>query len=244
MIIKKKKKNNNNEDDNSSNNNEIAQSTKEVVEEVIEESTVDESLFDVFQDITERQERRRGDRRRGYRRVDDRNLVSRAQEEADTIRENATKEGFEVGIDKARAEIEKLKDAISNLVAAKDEAYKYYMNDISFIAIKAAEKIIKTEVACDETIILNIISEILKDVGKDENRIIIKVNPLDLSFVKEQMPEHFTQGRMQAKMYIEDDESIDQGSCVVHTTSGQIDARFSIQLELLNAAFARELQEK
>ena len=40
-------------------------------------------LFDLDNiDFKQRQERRRGDRRRGFRRIDDRNLISRAREEA------------------------------------------------------------------------------------------------------------------------------------------------------------------
>ena len=51
-------------------------------------------IFDLDNiDFSQRQERRRGDRRRGFRRIDDRNLISRAREEADAIKESAIKEG-------------------------------------------------------------------------------------------------------------------------------------------------------
>ena len=237
MIIKKKKNNNNDED-----NSKQAKNLEP--KEIVEKPKVDESLFDIFQQITERQERRRGERRRGYRRVDDRNIISRAQEESNLIRENATKEGFQLGIGKADDEIENLKSAISNLFTARNDAYQLYMNDIYLIAVKVAEKIIKTEVACDETIVLRIISEVLKDVGKDDNRIIIKTNPFDTHLVNEKMPELFSFGDSKVKMYVEEDNSIDQGSCIVQTTSGQINASFSTQLAILQKAFEAELREK
>ena len=60
-------------------------------------------LFDLDNiDFKQRYERRRGDRRRGFRRIDDRNLISRAREEAATIREAAAKEGYDNGIAQAR----------------------------------------------------------------------------------------------------------------------------------------------
>ena len=67
-----------------------------------------------FEDIVfdSRQERRQGSRRRGYRRIDDRNTVSRAQEEANSIREQAVKEGHKIGIENAEQDIQALRDAI------------------------------------------------------------------------------------------------------------------------------------
>src|SRR5689334_6054192 len=43
-------------------------------------------------------DRRRKDRRQGYRRVEDQELISRANEEANAIREHAAQEGFSEGI--------------------------------------------------------------------------------------------------------------------------------------------------
>ena len=62
-------------------------------------------------EFKERVERRRGDRRKGFRRIDERTLVSRAQEEARSIRELAAKEGYKNGLENAQKEVEKLKVA-------------------------------------------------------------------------------------------------------------------------------------
>ena len=61
----------------------------------VSKDTVEVDVPVNFEDIVfnSRQERRQGSRRRGYRRVDDRNTVSRAQEEANSIREQAVIEG-------------------------------------------------------------------------------------------------------------------------------------------------------
>ena len=73
----------------------------EVNQEVVSNSGEEEKDIDLFDldniDFKQRQERRRGDRRRGFRRIDDRNLISRAKEEANSIREAAAKEGKFIG---------------------------------------------------------------------------------------------------------------------------------------------------
>ena len=81
--------------------------SQETFQEVSEQ--VDEEVIDLFNldniDFKQRNERRRGDRRRGFRRIDDRNLISRAREEADAIREAAAKEGYQAGLSQANDDI-------------------------------------------------------------------------------------------------------------------------------------------
>lgn len=75
-------------------------------------------------DFNQRAERRRGDRRRGYRRIDDRNLISRAQQEAINIKEQASKEGFEKGLEEAHAAVNGLKDSLEEFFEYKDRLYE------------------------------------------------------------------------------------------------------------------------
>ena len=85
---------------------------EEIKEEQVQkepEVKVEEEKIDLFNldniDFKQRQERRRGDRRRGFRRIDDRNLISRAREEAQNIKEAAAKEGYQEGLMQAKADI-------------------------------------------------------------------------------------------------------------------------------------------
>ena len=70
-------------------------------------------------EFKERIERRRGDRRKGYRRIDERALVSRAQEEARSIRELAAKEGYKSGLENAQKEIDKLKTELEDFLSSR-----------------------------------------------------------------------------------------------------------------------------
>ncbi len=236
MIIKRKK-NNPPED----NNNKKKSERKEEQKPIETSPTPDPNIVaDAFASIAERQERRRGDRRRGYRRVDDRNLISRAQEEANTIKETSAKEGFQHGLTQANDQISSLNEAIEAFFNAKEEAMQKASSDIVFIATKVAEKIIKTEIACDDTIVLNIIKEVLNEVGKKEKNITIKVNSFDTEVVKNNLPV-LLNNNDDIQIRVVEDDSIDQGSCIVETNNGLIDARFTTQLEVINKAFKENI---
>jgi flagellar assembly protein FliH len=189
----------------------------------------------------ERQERRRGDRRRGYRRVDDRNIISRAHEEANAIKEKAAKEGFDYGLNQLKGELKKINTAIAEFIKAKESAYEKLTPEISFLALKVAEKIIKKHVEEDPEIVLKIVSEVLKKIGRDENFIIIRTNPADTKLVRDNLPKIFRYADTNAKITVSDDDDVEWGSCIVETTNGLIDARFSTQIEILKKAFETSL---
>jgi len=186
--------------------------------------------------IKERQERRRGDRRRGYRRTEDRNLISRAQEEANAIKESAAKEGFDYGINLSKEELKKLNLTITGLLETKEKALEQAAPDIAFLAIKVAEKVIKKQLEVDDQIVLNIVSEVLKSLGKNETNIIIKTNPADADLIQNKIPDLYPYGDSNTRITVIKDETVDWGSCIVETKSGMIDARFSTQLQILQKA--------
>lgn len=186
--------------------------------------------------IRDRKERRRGDRRRGYRRIDDRNLISRAHEESNGIRERAAKEGFEFGLSQSTEDLKKLDEAIAQFLNAKELALQAVSSDIAQLSIKVAERIIKREVSLDKTVILNVVSQVLNELGKDEKNIIIKTNPADVELVKDNIPKVFPYGGSDTRIIVAGDPDVDWGSCIVETNNGMIDARFSTQLQILKKA--------
>ena len=188
-------------------------------------------------DYNQRAERRRGDRRRGYRRIDDRNLISRAQQEAIVIKEQAVKEGFEKGLESANEAVSALKDEIERFFSYKEELYEQISGDILDISLKVAEKIIKKEVETDKKVLDSIVHDALKSLAKDENKIILKVNPTDVEYTKEIVPKLLSSGQFEAKIYVQGDKEVDEGSTVIETSNGIIDANISTQLELIKEAF-------
>ncbi len=199
------------------------------------------NLFDLDNiDFSQRQERRRGDRRRGFRRVEDRNLVSRAREEADAIRESALKEGYQAGLDQAQADIEELKNSLGQFMNAKQEVFEYIAPDILEISVDIAQKIIKKEIEQDPQVLFNTIVDVLKTLSKEETKVTLRVNPAEVNQTKQAVPDLINTAGIDTKIVVLADETITEGGCLVTTTNGIVDATLETRIEVVKKAL-REL---
>lgn len=213
-------------------------------EEVIQEETQPEppkepevDLFDIENiDFTQRQERRRGSRRRGYRRIDDRNLVSRAQEESENIKKSAFEEGYRAGLEKANTDLEVFRNNLAQFMGAQKDVFEYIAPDILEISVDIAKKIIKKEVEQDPQVLMNTIVDVLKTLSKNEPKIIIKVKPQAVQFIKDTIPNITYQYGIDSKINIVADPSIEEGGCVFQTNNGIVDASIDTQLEIIKKA--------
>lgn len=221
------------------------ESDAKIAQPVIEAPKVEEEpdIFDGFDfqdiDFSQRSERRRGDRRRGYRRIDDRNLISRAQEEAIIIKESSTKEGYDTGIARAAEDVAQLTNSLNEFYVYKEELYQKVSSDILEIALTVAEKIIKREVASDKTILSGIVNDALENLAKGENKVILKVAPVDVEYAKDLVPELLSTGQVEAKIYVTADKTVVEGGVIIETSNGLIDANISTQLGVIREAFKK-----
>lgn len=179
-----------------------------------------------------RRKTRETDRRQGFRREEDHMLLTRAEEEAIAIKERAELQGFEAGLEKAQAEIEKLADQMTGFLTAREQALATVSDDLAQMAIAIAQSILKTEVACDEDLVLSLVRATIQRAGRGQKSVLIKVHPTDLSRVKEAMK---IESGLSAsvEVLVLEDPTVDEGSCMVETQAGLVDARFSTQLEVL-----------
>ncbi len=188
-------------------------------------------------EFKERIERRRGDRRRGYRRIDERSLVSRAQQEAHSIKELAAREGYQNGLKKAQSEIDEIKQSLIEFLNMKDTMYEEFYPHIMELALEAAKKIIKKEVEISSDVLKNIIMETMDEINSDTQKVVIKVNSDDLEFAQASLPEIIETKKLSAKVTTEADDTIEKGSCILIANNGVIDANFKTQLNVLQSAF-------
>ena len=217
---------------------ELNKVPNEVKQEVESETVQEEKDIDLFDldhiDFKQRQERRRGDRRRGFRRIDDRNLISRAKEEANSIREAAAKEGYQDGLKDAKADIERIRDSIDVFFNAKQEVYESIAPDVLEISLDIAKKIIKKEMHENPEILLENIKDILSGLSKEETKIMLKVNPTQVAMLKQEVPEAVSAAGLEAKVIIIPDENIMEGGCMMTTTNGVTDATIESQLAIIS----------
>ena len=188
-------------------------------------------------EFKERVERRRGDRRRGYRRIDERSLVTRAQQEAHTIKELAAREGYKSGLKQAQDEVEKLKNSLGEFLSLKDEMYEKFYPHIVEIALASAEKIIKKEVELSDDVLKKVIIGAMDELNPETQRVEIKVNSKDLEFARASLPEIIEANGNGIKISVTSDDNVEHGSCILIANNGVIDANFTTQLAVLQNAF-------
>lgn len=212
--------------------------SQETFQEVSEQ--VDEEVIDLFNldniDFKQRNERRRGDRRRGFRRIDDRNLISRAREEADAIREAAAKEGYQAGLSQAKDDIAAFRESVKVFMGAKQEVFDTIAPEILSISVDIAKKIIKKELTQAPELLLESVHEILKGLSKEETKITLHANPAQVSMLKSEVPQMAEQLGLEAKIMVIPDDSVMEGGCVVTTTNGVVDATIDTQLAIISEA--------
>ena len=226
MIIKKNKNQNKNL---SENIEQKEQESKELSEELV---------FDVNEiDFNSRIERRQGDRRRGYRRIDDRSLVSRAQQEAINIKESAKTQGYEDGLKEAKNDISQLAVAIEKFLSAKDEMYDEIAPKILDISMEVAKKIIKQELETNQDLLIGIIKDALSKLTKNEKQILLKVSPTDRDYVKLNIENILAQLQIEAKVTVQQDMTLSKGSVVVETNNGLVDASVDTGLQIIEQMF-------
>ena len=214
-----------------------AESVQASVEPVQEEEDIEQAVFDIDNiDFTQREEHRTGNRRRGYRRIDDRNLISRAQEEAVQIKEAAYQEGYNLGLENAQKDLVALKSNIGAFLSAEKKVFEAIAPDIIEISLEIAKKIIKHEVQTDPQIVIDTVMDVLKNIPKNEPKITIKVNPTQAQYVKDTLPEQLTLLGVESKLSIVSDDSILEGSCIVQTNNGVVDAGIEAQIDIIQKA--------
>lgn len=188
-----------------------------------------------------RREDRRDDRRRGYRRIEDKDLISKAYEEAIAIRENSQAQGYQEGLAQARQEIEALQASIAQLMNGREEALLSVANEIGSLAVEVAARVIKTEVSCDETLVMGLVRDTIQKMGRNTKSILLKLHPDDAPHVRKALKDDAIPN-LNAEVIIMDDATVDPGSCIVETNSGLIDASFSTQLGILRQLFGSQIR--
>ncbi|NNF00712.1 MAG: hypothetical protein HKN25_16975 [Pyrinomonadaceae bacterium] len=119
-----------------------------------------------------------------------------------------------------------LSEAIGSLASSKEDISRQTESELVRLAIKIAEKIVGREVIVDETIALEMTKRTLKQI---DSRALaeIHLSPADFEFVQEKHGEIGFHGSLK----LIEDPAISNGGCLVHTETGDFDARIESQLE-------------
>ncbi len=162
-----------------------------------------------------------------------REIIVAANLEAKNIKEKVYQDTLASANQEAELIREHAKILLKQLFNVKKEALTQAHNEIIKIALDLAEKIIRYKVSVDPNVLQIQVVEAIKKATADADRVQVFVHPNDLKVLEESIPgmeKLFPSG---VDIVALANDSVDPGSCMIETKSGQLDARFSTQLQSL-----------
>lgn len=149
--------------------------------------------------------------------------------ECEVLKDQAQKEGFAEGYSQWTGQLAKLEEEIAKV---QGDMQKLVMP----ISLKAAKKIVSSELALQPGAITDIVSNALKSVSQHK-RIVIYVNRADLEILehnKNKIKELF---ESLESLSIRERDDVEQGGCIIETEGGIINARLKDRWRNLESAF-------
>jgi flagellar assembly protein FliH len=135
-------------------------------------------------------------------------------------------------------------DLTTLLDSIKEEFEEYKLQfdkSIISLSIAIAEKIVKREVALnDDTVILQIKDAINKVIGVEN--ITININPQDEEMLRLHKNELMNKYDSIKELHIHSNDKIEKGSCKIESHLGNVDARLSTQLKIIEDALLENIK--
>lgn len=161
-------------------------------------------------------------------------IVAQAEEQA-TVIENAASER---AVNRAKSELEvehankygdlrnRLVETIARVGALDSEINGDIEGEVVELALQVAKKIVAREVTIDRDIALTLVKVSL---AKLHNRVVAEVHlhPDDYAYIRERLDQIDYRGKIE----LVEDRSISLGGCLIHTETGDIDARIESQFD-------------
>ncbi len=149
--------------------------------------------------------------------------------ECEAIKEQAYVEGFQKGYQEWTEQLRKMEEEIGRV---QGEMQKLVMP----ISLKAAKKIVSSELALQPAAILDIVSNALRSVSQHK-RIVIYVNKNDLELLEHSKSKLKDIFENLESLSIRERDDVEQGGCIIETEGGIINARLKDRWRNLEAAF-------
>lgn len=171
-------------------------------------------------------------------------IIEAAEQSHQEIVEAATQDGFNVGYQEGREEAIKenaqllmeTTNALNKLHAAFPVAVKQNEDKLIKLALEISREVIQEELQMKPELCLKAVERAIGKVS-DLEKVLIKVNPLDLDIVLPKQ-EYFKSLLPDVQDFvITGHYSIERGGCHIETNSGTIDAQITTQLAVVEEVF-------
>ncbi len=149
--------------------------------------------------------------------------------ECEALKEQAQKEGFQEGYQEWTVHLSKMEEEIAKV---RKEMQKMIIP----ISLKAAKKIVSSELAIQPNAVLEIVSNALKSVSQHK-RIIIYVNKSDLELLEKNKNKIKDIFESLESLSLRERDDVEQGGCIIETEGGIINAQIKDRWRNLESAF-------
>lgn len=173
-------------------------------------------------------------------------LINEAKQQAEAIREQARQNGWEDGYRGGHAQAEKemwetlgafthemrgqVEKFLQTLQQEEENYFAGLEDQMLDLTLQIARKVVKDEVKQNPEVVRNVIRDALRRVH-GFGMVRIKVHPHDLSAARAARTTFLNIVEGIQGIEITEDRRVEQGSCVIETEHGMIDARLSVQME-------------
>ncbi|MDW8320761.1 MAG: type III secretion system stator protein SctL [Armatimonadota bacterium] len=173
-------------------------------------------------------------------------VLAEAHRQADQMRQDAVRKGYEEGlqlgreeglrlyqqaIDTLRGEVQKLVDAI---LAERQRLWLEMEPQIVELVLEIARKVLREEIQARREVTLSVIKHALRRVA-DTEHVRIRVHPDDLQIAREYREDLLAVCDGVKQIEIVDDQRVG-GGCIIETPSGTIDASLRTQTQSVEKA--------
>lgn len=174
-------------------------------------------------------------------------VLAEAHRQADQMRQDAVRKGYEEGlqlgreeglhlyqqaIDSLRDEVQKLVDAI---LAERQRLWEQMEPQVIDLVLEIARKVLREEIQARREATLSIIKHALRRVA-DTEHVRIRVHPDDLQITREHREDFLAVCDGVRQIEIVDDQRVGGGGCVIETPNGTIDASLRTQMQTIEKA--------
>ena len=160
-------------------------------------------------------------------------VIEEANQEAENIKETVYNEMIDAAEIEAANIKEKAKQILKDLFEVKKKALNDAHLEIIKVALDLAGKIIRYQASIDPNVLKTQVIESIKKATSEADKVQVFVNPIDYKKLEDEITEIEKLFPVGINIVLIKDENIEQGSCIIETKSGQLDATFSTQLETL-----------
>ncbi|MEW9051254.1 MAG: FliH/SctL family protein [Neobacillus sp.] len=146
-------------------------------------------------------------------------------------------EGYQFGVEDGtqfakeqyQSQLQKAADILAEAYREKAVIIKEADPFVIELTMEIAKKVIQQELKTNPEALIDIIKQTLSSVYETAS-ISIGVAPEDFSFVQKQREQLRAMDNGQLEIKVFPDYSIEQGGCIIRTSSGSVDARIDVQL--------------